>query len=568
MKPTVVILVVLTLLVTVLPIAAPPASAANSAPVITVPPDRTIDVGQTINLAQGLTVVDPDNDPVEVRWDYDAAVDKNVDGNRTNDNEYKGQNALTNVTWGWSSAGNFTVTITAIDDKNSSAVAQFVIHVLAKVGEKAGEHQYSQKFWTMMTVSRDGFISYKVTLVKGDTIKIGVPDIAEGSGVAVLWVEDKNFPLMKSGSLPNFYDAKRSKEVAAGGKLSFKAKAPETGNYYIVLYNKKFTGDLGAHITDHYVRLNFTLENQGQSLVIDKTVLILAGIVIVALVVIVVIVLFTVTKKKKFAPLDVTKPTDANDPLAHVPPDQRPKWEEWLKYERTYGEKHPEAPYSLTKNIAERETPKFENYTCATCQNTLSYDNFTKMFYCYKCKKKVDQAHAVPPKPKAPPTVVAPPPVAPAPAYQQYQAQPVPPPQPVAPPPQPVAPPPSYPQYQAQPVPPPQPVAPPPSYQQYQAQPVPPPQPVAPPPQPYQQYQTQPVAPPPKPMAPPPPPAAYPGSPPPPLPMAPKPLPPPPPPAGMQPQAPPPPPPAAQKPPPPPPPGYQQKPLPPPPPPA
>ncbi len=598
MKQLSVLILAMFLSVTVLASVVPYASAANSPPELTVPKDQTIDAGQEINLATGLAVSDPDNDNLAVTWDFNAAVDNNNDGNKTNDNQYVGAAPTTKVPYGWATAGDYKITVT-VSDGHYNVTGQFVIHVMAKVGEKTGEYtMIVPKLGTGIAIARDGFISYKVHMAKGDKFKITIKDITNGTGIAILWVEEKNYPFMKSGSLPLFYDATRSKEAVNGTKLSFTAKAPYTGNFYIVYYNKHLSGDLGAHISEHYVTLDMSMENQGHSAAIDSSVMAMIIGIVVVLVVIIILVAFAVTRKKKFKPLDVTTQTDTkDDPLANVSPEMRPKYEEWLKYEQTYGAKHPDAPYPLTKTVEQQKgTTKDEKYTHSVCHNNLSYDNFTKTYYCYHCKKKVPQNEAVPPQPKAPPVAPVAPlpagptqpyqppqpaPVAPPPAYQQppqQQAyQPVqqqwqPPPQPVAPPPKPVAPPPppAYqqpPQQQAyQPVqqqwqPPPQPVAPPPK-------PVaPPPPPMAAPPPAYPQYQ-QPVAQQPKPYAPPPqmaapPPApAYqqyqqPGTMPPAPPVQPRPMPPPPPPPGTAPRP---------LPPPPPPPGTVQKPLPPPPP--
>jgi hypothetical protein len=538
-------IVAMFLLVTLLPAVAPLASAQNSPPTVKAPSGRTIDVNQAINLADGLSVSDPDGDQITVTWDLDASKDLNNDGNPTNDNEFHGTTPTTNVTRFWATAGNYTITVTATDNHNNSAQGQFLIRVKPVIGAKILELPYTEKLSTQLTVARDGFISYKVTLSNGDLFRVRVTDMAEGTAVAVLWVENKNYDIMKSGSSPSFYDVKRSKEAVKGTKLSLTVKAPDSGSYYVVFYNKKMPDPAYSQISDNYVRFNMTIEDLGKPATIDMTAVALGVVVLIVLIVIIVLTVYMVTRKKKYAPLDVSQQTTTeDDPLAHVPPDQRPMWQEWLKYEQTYGEKHPNAPYALTKSVSQQEAPKYEHYTHSVCGETLSFDNFTKGFYCYKCKMKVDQAHAVAPKPKAPPPApVAPPPV---PQYAQPPPKPAPPPQYAAPPPAQAAPPPSYPQY-AQPPPKP---APPPAYPPYGAQ--------------------QPVAPPPmvqKPMPPPPPPQAapYQGAPPPPPPMAQKPMPPPPPPPGtMPPQAPP-----AQPrppPPPPPPPGTQQKPLPPPPP--
>jgi len=547
MKQFTVLILAMFLSVTVLASVAPYASAANSPPEITVPKDQTIDVNQNINLAKGLTVTDPDGDALIVQWDFNAAFDNNNDGNKTNDNQYSGTGATTpttNVTYGWNMPGNYVVTV-SVSDGHYNVSANFTVHVMAVVGEKAGEKIMDvPKLGTGIKIARDGWISYKVHLNKNDRFKITIKDITNGTGIAVLWVEENNYPFMKSGSLPLFYDAARSREAINGTKLSYTVKAPATGYYYIVYYNKHLSGDLGAQITEHYVTLDMSMENQGHPAAIDSSAMALIAAVVVVLVVVIVLVLFAITRKKKFKPLEVTTQSQTKvDQFANVPPEQRPKYEEWLKYEQTYGEKHPEAPYPLTKTAEQqKETPKFDHYTHSVCGNTLSYDNFTKTFYCYKCKKKIPQNEAVAPVPKAPPVAAPPPaaptqpyqppqPVAPPPTYQppaQQQWQP--PPQPVAPPPKPVAPPPP-------------PMAAPPAYQQYQqpTAPPPPPQPVAPPP--YQQYQ-QATAPPPQ-YQPPAPPAQ------------PRPMPPPPPPPGMAPRP---------LPPPPPPPGTVQKPLPPPPP--
>ena len=539
-------IVAMFLLVILLPAVAPPVSAQNSPPTVKAPSGRTIDVNQAINLADGLSVSDPDGDQITVTWDFDDTKDMNNDGNLLNDNEFRGTTPTTNVTRFWATAGNYTITVTATDNHNNSAQGQFLIRVKPVIGAKILELPYTEKLSTPLTVARDGFISYKVTLSGGDLFRIQVKDIAEGTAIAVLWVENKNYDIMKSGSSPSFYDVKRSKEAVKGTTLSYTVKAPEGGGYYVVFYNKKMADPAYSQISDNYVRFNMTIEDLGKPATIDMTAVALGIVVLIVLIVIIVLTVYMVTRKRKYAPLDVsTQRTTEDDPLAHVPPDQRPMWQEWLKYEQTYGEKHPNAPYPLTKALGQQDTPKYEHYTHSVCGETLSYDNFTKGFYCYKCKMKVDQAHAVAPKPKAPPPApVAPPPV---PQYAPPPPKPAAPPQYGAPPPAQAAPPPTYPQY----APPPPKPAPPPAYPQYGAQ--------------------QPVAPPPmvqKPMAPPPPPQAaqYQGAPPPPPPMAQKPMPPPPPPppGTMPPQ-----PPQAQPkpfPPPPPPPGTQQKPLPPPPP--
>jgi hypothetical protein len=536
MKRLSVLILAMFLSVTVLASVAPYASAANSPPVITVPADQTVDVSQNVNLAKGLSIMDPDGDDLTVTWDYNAAIDNNKDGNFTNDNQYLGSSPTTNVTVYWQIPGDFTITVTAADG-HYNTTGQFVIHVMAVIGEKKGEKTMDvPKLGTGIKIARDGWISYKVHLEKGDKFKIIIKDITNGTGIAVLWVEEQNYPFMKSGSLPVFYDAARSREAVNGTKLSFSAKATHTGNFYIVYYNKHLAGALGAHISENYVTLDMSMENQGHAAAIDSSVMIMIVALVVVLIVVVVLVLFAVTRKKKFKPLEVTTQSQVkDDPLANVPPDQRPKYEEWLKYEKTYGEKHPDAPYPLTKTVEPpKGTTTEEHYTHSVCHTALSYDNFTKTYYCYHCKKKVPQNEAVPPQPKAVPVPapVAPPPAAP---MQPYQ-----PPQPA-----PVAPPPAYqpPQQQA--------------YQPVQQQWQPPPQPVAPPPKPfapppppaapaYQQYQP--------PAAPPPPP---PGSMPPAPPVQPRPMPPPPPPPGMAPRP---------LPPPPPPPGTVQKPLPPPPP--
>ena len=571
MKQTTVLVLAMFLLVTVLPSVVPFAAAANSPPEITVPPTRVIDVGQTLNLAAGLKVSDLDGDALEVKWDFDAAWDKNVDGNYTNDNECPTpcSNPTTNVVYGWSSAGTYTITVT-VSDPTVTVQARFLVTVLSVIGEKSGEYTLtSTKLGQMKTVARDGFISYRVSLEKGDTFRIKTL-IDKGTGLAVLWVEEKNYPFMITGSLKDFYNIALSKEVVNGTKLDYKKKVPSSGYWYIVFYNKKLDGPLGTHISESYVLFNMTLEKIKKTQLIDTAPMMIFGAVGVVLVVIVILVVFMLTRKKKYAPIisDADK-NKVDDPLAHVPPEQRAKYQEWIDYEKTYGVKHPEAPAALTQSVQDQKAaPTFESYTCPTCDKNLSYDNFTKGFYCYSCKKKVDSAHAKPPKPKAPPPApvptTVPPPAAPVQPYQAYATQP---PQPV-PPPQPVAPPPSaaptYQQYaapQQQPVPPPQPVAPPPSaaptYQQYAA----PPPAVVPP---YQQYaapQQQPGAPPPPPPTmppqrppPPPPPMGQPQAPP----QAPRPMPPPPPPPGAAPKP---------LPPPPPPPGTVQKPLPPPPPP-
>jgi UDP-N-acetylmuramate-alanine ligase len=86
----------------------------------------------------------------------------------------------------------------------------------------------------------------------------------------------------------------------------------------------------------------------------------LGVVVLIVLIVIVVLTVYMVTRKRKYAPLDVSQQqTSEDDPLAHVPPDQRPMWQEWLKYEQTYGEKHPNAPYPLTKAVGQQDTPKY-----------------------------------------------------------------------------------------------------------------------------------------------------------------------------------------------------------------
>jgi hypothetical protein len=535
------------LLIIGMPLGIPEAGAQNQPPIVDAGPDIEADIDEIINLAQNLEFSDPDTQDLIVQWDYDASRDMNSNGNSTDDNEYSGYTPNTNVPHSYVREGNYTVTV-SVSDGDNVTTDSFVVRVRPLKGEKEGEYTLStDKVRKYHIVAREGMIMYKVTLTDKDSIRISVK-IAEGSGFAVLFMDEAAYYKMKTGGEPVYY---KGLSKAVEKNLNINKPAPSGGNFAVVIYNKKISDDITNYVSDDYCSFNLTLERVRNTQGVNVNTGAIVGLFIGVIVLILIVVLFLFIRgRKKHQPALFQDTGDkGDDPLAHVPPDQRPTWQAWLEYETTYGHKHPDAPYSLVQRQEEmkKEGPKFENYTCPTCEKTLSYDGFTKQFYCYSCKKKVQQNEAVPPQQKA--AAPAPPPPAHTPPPAAHQ----PPPQPTPPPAAPTPPPP-------QPTPPPAAATPPPA-----AHKPPPPPPAAhkPPPPPPAAHKP----PPPPPAAhkpPPPPPAAH--KPPPPPPAAHKP--PPPPPAAHKPPPPPPPPPAGGSPTgaPPPPPHPQKKPIPPPPP--
>jgi outer membrane protein assembly factor BamB len=96
--------------------------------------DRTVSTGKSFNV-DGSGSTDPDGDIINYYWDFDSTVDRNSDGDYTNDRDKEG----IETSWSYSAPGTYTITLTVVDSTGSEDSDTINVIVVPKIDGDDGE---------------------------------------------------------------------------------------------------------------------------------------------------------------------------------------------------------------------------------------------------------------------------------------------------------------------------------------------------------------------------------------------------------------------------------------------
>lgn len=206
-------------------------TAENSPPIVNLGENFTVFVGEEIDFTKNIEVSDPDEDSLTYSWDYDANVDKNDDGNTSNDNEW---HVIAIVRHTYYEPGNYTVTLTVRDDQHN-VTDSLIVTVLEKPGESGTLYTIEDKITDTIEIREEGYIAYKVELNKEERLKISITVIKGPKVYTFMLGNNTTYQIYKKQN-PNIYqfDKGSKKDILS---ISYNWKAPKKGVYYLAIDN-------------------------------------------------------------------------------------------------------------------------------------------------------------------------------------------------------------------------------------------------------------------------------------------------------------------------------------------
>lgn len=251
------------------------AKSENRPPEVDLGEDITAFVGEEIDFTKNLQVSDPDDDELEYSWDFDASVDEDNDGNKTNDKEW---NVIAIVVHTYDKPGNYTVTLW-VSDKQHNVSDQMIVRVKEKPGESDKLYKVEDKISQTKEIKEEGFIAYEIELKKAERLKISIKVIKGPKVYIYLFGNNTTYQKYRKGDINIYnYEKGSKKEVSSA---SYKWKAPKDGVFYLVVDNHYFI----SYGTNGTAKCNINIEKLGKETpgfeMIVTTLAIFAAIVII-----------------------------------------------------------------------------------------------------------------------------------------------------------------------------------------------------------------------------------------------------------------------------------------------